>query len=158
MRLKLMIIIAFSFCLVNGQDIDLIWKARALKASETLDSLVKEMKRNDSKALRYNIMLETAYFCIISYPEVAVKKTPKLIAYHLFLNFGDDGRLDVAYLYEPKTMDYLGVRIDALPEKCGVVLNPAEDFKNHFGIVNNFDSEPMILFNQIDPFAARIVN
>ena len=101
-----------------AQNVDVLWKARALQATENLEKLHEEMKEKDSRKIRFEIMLESAYAMILAMPDVTVKKTQKIIAYHIILNYGKkDGYLDIVYCYDVKTYEYLGVRIDKIPKE-----------------------------------------
>jgi hypothetical protein len=70
-----------------AQDIDLLWKARALQAAERLEVLEKQQKTNKSMKLRFEIMLESAYAYILLMPDVTVKRTPKITAYHFIMSY-----------------------------------------------------------------------
>lgn len=159
--MKKIIIALFILCCFStafAQDVDLLWKARALQASEKMEKFLKQSKKVDSKKARIEMMVESAYAMIIAMPDIAVKKTPAIVVYHLILNYGDDGMLDVAYLYDAKTYKYQGVRIDRLPKhRCIVFLqgNQLGDFLT----ISNYDdnSEPMIIFSKSDPFNTLVL-
>lgn len=142
-----------------AQDFDLLWKARALKASENLEKLAESMKKDNSQKITLEIMVESAYAAIIAMPEITVKKTPKIIVYHFILNYGNDGILDVGYTYDIKTNEYLGVRIDRIPKNRGVLMMTGNQFGNFFALSNNIDvKEPMILFSKSDPFKTVVMD
>ena len=148
------ILLLFS-SVVSAQDIDLLWKARALKAGEKLEELKHAFKKKDTKKLRMDIMVETAYASIITLSDITVKKTPQTVTYHLILNYGDDGFLDVVYTYDAKTYEYLGARIDKLPTNRSILLLNIAKADNVFAVGNVLDNkEPAIFFSKRDPFAA----
>lgn len=153
MKIIFFLIISFlipSFCF--AQNVDLMWKARALKASENLKMLESE---KDTTEIRLKVMLESAYGLIIVEPDIAVKKTKVVIAYHLIMNFGNDGMLDVVYVYDTQ-YNYIGVRIDRLPKKRSInILDKNDDL---FVVMNLEDNkEPLIAFSKSKPFDAMIV-
>ena len=156
-KIILVLFILGLYTAASAQDIDLLWKARALKASENLKKLQKEMKKDDSKKIRLEIMVESAYAAIIAMPEVTIKKTPKIVTYHFILNYGDDGILDVVYIYDINTYEYIGVRIDRIPKNRSVVMVKGNQFGDFFAIANNIDDkEPMIVFSKSDPFSTSV--
>jgi len=73
--IALLLIPSFSF----AQDVDLMWKARAIKASENLSDLESDMKKKNAIETRLKVMLETAYGLIVTEPKITVKKTSILI-------------------------------------------------------------------------------
>ncbi len=73
------------------------------------------------------MMLESAYALIVLAPDIVVKKTSTITAYHLFLNYGNDGHLDIAYTYDSKTYEFLGVRVDRVPNKRAVLLGAKDN-------------------------------
>ena len=156
-------IISLTFFFISSiafaQDVDLLWKARALQATEKLEKLHEEMKEKDSRKIRFEIMLESAYAMILVMPDVTVKKTPKIIGYHIILNYGEeDGYLDVVYCYDVKTYEYLGVRIDRIPKNRGVLLSSNPKTSDFFAVSNNIDiTEPTIIFSKTNPFEARVL-
>ena len=155
-KVGLTILILLIYSTAFAQDIDLLWKARALQAGEKLEKLGKES--NDSIKLRLEIMLESAYGAILAMPEVAAKKTNKIYAYHLIMNYGEDGLLDVVYTYDVNTYEYLGVRIDRIPKNRGALMMAGDKATDFFAIANNIDnSEPMIIFSRSNPFGASVV-
>jgi hypothetical protein len=105
-----------------SQDIDLLWKARALQAGENLEELRKQLDVNNSRKLRFDIMIESAYLGIIIAPEILIKTEDNIKAYHLFFNYGDDGFLDVVYVYDRLTMESIGARVGSLPKNRAVLL------------------------------------
>ena len=124
-----------------AQDVDLLWKARALQATEHLEKLYEEMKEKNSMKIRFEIMLESAYAMILVMPDVTVKKTPKMIGYHIVINYGkEDGYLDIVYCYAVKTYKYLGVRIDKIPKNRGVLLMNDPKTSDYFSVSNNIDT------------------
>ncbi len=154
--LTLFILFQCSLCLAQ-QDVDLLWKARALKATKNIKTLEKEMGNGDSLKLRLKYMLEFAYAAIVTMQDITVKKTPDIIAYHIVVNYGDDGILDVAYTYDTSTYGYLGVRIDMIPKnKSAILFNQNDDL---FVFGNTTDTnEPMIAFSKSNPFGATVVD
>lgn len=145
------------FSTAFAQDVDLLWKARALKASENLEKLAEKMRKNDSEQLRLEIMVESAYAAIIAMPEVTVKTTPNIVAYHFVLNYGNDGIFDVVYTYDVKTYEYLGVRIDRIPKSRGVLMMQGDQFADFFALANINIKEPMIVLSKSDPFGASVM-
>jgi hypothetical protein len=146
------------FSTAFAQDIDLAWKARALKASENLEKINKKMVKDDSKKLRFEGMVESAYKLIVAAPEITTKKTPTIASYHLLLSYGDDGMLDVVYLYDLKTSKYFAVRIDHLPKYRSVVFSQVNKLDDLITIANNSDSkEPIVMFSKSDPFKVSVV-
>lgn len=143
------------FCLIillsqktKAQNIDLLWKARGVQAVERLDSLAKIKVK--SKKLAYEKMCESAYSFIAAYPDNAIKHTDLATVYHLFFNFGDDGNLDIAYVYD-KNQTLLALRVDALPKKRSTLIS--KDANGFVSIVNNFsDNDPILVFSTTNPF------
>lgn len=145
-----------SFCF--AQNVDLMWKARALQASDNLKLLKSEIKNKDSVETKLKIMLESAYGLIIVQPDIAVKKTNVIIAYHLIMNFGDDGMLDVAYIYDT-SYNYIGARVDRLPKKRSIQFLEKKSVDDLFMIMNVEDNkEPMIAFSKSNPLEARVIS
>jgi hypothetical protein len=138
-----------------AQDIDQLWKARALQASQNLEKLIKKDK-GDSLKLRVERMVEQAYVLIVASPDVTVLKTPTTIIYHLLLSYGDDGWLDVAYLYDAKTYKLSGVRVDRLPKNRGILISQQNQISDFITIVNYVSKEPMVMFSKSDPFKATV--
>lgn len=157
-RIILAVCILGFYSTASAQDVDLLWKARALKASENLEKLEKEITKNDSMKLRLEIMVESAYTAIIAMSDVTKKETPIIVAYHIILNYGNDGLLDVVYIYDVKTYEYQGVRIDSIPKNRGILMMEGNKFSDFFVVANNIDnSEPMILFSKSNPFGTSVV-
>lgn len=140
-----------------AQDADMLWKARASQASEKIKEIKKKMAKDDSKILRFEGMVESAYAMITATPEVTMQKTPAIATYHLLLNYDDDGMLDVVYLYDLKTNKYVGVRIDRLPKNRGVVLLQGK--LSDFITISNYTDikEPKIMFSKSDPFKVYVL-
>lgn len=165
--MKKIIIALFILCCFSiafAQDVDLLWKARGLQALENLEKIEKQIKpekkmqKDDFEKLKHEAMLESAYAMIIGYPDITVKKTPILAAYHLILSYGDDGVLDVAYLYDIKTYQYMGMRIDKTPKNRGVIFLQENQYCDLITISNYDDpKEPMLIFSKRDPFKAMVV-
>ncbi len=152
--------IFFQCNLCMAQDIDLLWKARAIKAVENIETLQKEMKNELSLELRFKSMLEHAYTAIFTTPDITVKETQGTLGYHLILNFGkDDGLLDVVYTYRARTYEYLGVRIDLIPKNRSLLLMNNIQLNDFliFGDPNNIN-EPAIIFSKSNPFGAFVVD
>jgi len=140
-----------------AQDTDLLWKARALQAIEKLDDLTSDLKQNFSLENNYRVMIEFAYAFILSNPEIAVKATSDIVAYHLILNFGEDGHLDVAYIYN-LAGELTACRIDRLPKNLGALLLTGQDYSDFVAIRHLFDTEqPSLYFSKSDPFAAMVM-
>ena len=62
-----------SFSQTEGADIDLLWKARALRAVEKIEVLTEELQKEDSLKLRYEIAVEYAYANLLIKPEIISK-------------------------------------------------------------------------------------
>lgn len=159
--MKKIIIALFILCCFStafAQDVDLLWKARALQASEKMENFLKQSKKVDSKKARIEMMVESAYAMIIAMPDITVKKTPAIVVYHLILNYGEDGILDVAYLYDVKTYEYYGMRVDRLPKNRGIVFLKGKQLGDFLTISNYEDTkEPMIMFSKSDPFNTLVL-
>jgi hypothetical protein len=140
------------FSTAFAQDIDLPWKARASQALEKLKEIKNKMAKDDSKILRFEGMVESAYAMIVAAPQVTMAKTPTIATYHLLLNYGDDGMLDVVYLYDLKTHKYFGVRVDHLPKNRSVLFLQGKLID--FIIISNYidTNEPEVMFSKSDPF------
>jgi hypothetical protein len=140
-----------------AQDADKLWKERASQASEKLKEIKKKMTQNDSEVLKFEGMVESAYAMIMAAPEVTVKKSPAIAAYHLLLSYDDDGMLDVVYLYDLKTHKYLGLRVDRLPKNRGIVCFQGK--MSDFITISNYTDvkEPKIMFSKSDPFKVYVL-
>ena len=158
--LSLVIITLFILsCLTTAfaQDADKRWKERASQASEKLKEIKKKMVKDDSKTLRFEGMVETAYAMIMVAPDVTMKKSPAIATYHLLLSYDDDGMLDVVYLYDLKTHKYLGLRVDRLPKNRGIVCLQGQ--LSDFITISNYTDvkEPKIMFSKSDPFKVYVL-
>jgi hypothetical protein len=158
-RIVLLVAVVLMFFSQNAyaQDIDLLWKARALKAGENLEKLYKQLDVNDSRKLRFDIVIETAYAGILIAPETLIKTEGGITAYHLFFNFGDDGFLDVVYVYNSSTMKSIGARVDSLPKNRAVLFH--KKFPSDLIVISNNedDMEPALMFSLSDPFIASTI-
>ncbi|MBL7107046.1 MAG: hypothetical protein ISS77_05520 [Phycisphaerae bacterium] len=149
-------ITAVSLVFAQTQDIDLLWKARALQAVEKMEVLTKKMEKEDSQTLRYEIMLEFAYANILTMPDTLIKKDSLVTSYHIFLNYGDDGLFNLLYNYSDETNNLVSVSIDHLPKNRRIVMY--HDTPNAFFLINPSDmNEPMIAFSKTKPFEAFVV-
>lgn len=160
MRKVVIVLLALLLCSkLYAQDIDLLWKARALKAAENIQLLQEQIKKHDSVELRMQQMIEFAYAAIVSFSDITVKKLPNIILYHLVINYGEDGMLDVVYFYDSKTYDFLGVRVDRLPKNNAVIVNKDTNALNCILIGSIKDkNNPTLVFFIDNPFEARILN
>lgn len=147
-----------SLALANkSQDIDLLWKARALKSVENIEVMTGKLQKEDSKKLRFEIILEYAYAALLLNPEIISKKTSTVNTYHLLLNYGDDGGLDVLYNYDPIKQKLLSVSIDRLPKDRRISM--ICDMPNIFWVLNYEEpNEPVFVFNRADPFDIMILS
>lgn len=161
----LMVIVVMGFLLTirlafanKSQDIDLLWKARALKAVENIEVMTEKLQKEDSKKLRFEIMLEYAYAGLLLKPEIINKKTSTINTYHLYLNYGrDDGMLDILYNYDPITQKLLSVSIDHLPKDRRISMFC--DMPNIFWVLNYEEpNEPVLVFNRADPFDVMVLS
>lgn len=117
------------------------------------------MKEKNSRNIRFEIMLESAYAMISVMPDVTVKKTPTSVSYHLVMNYGDDGMLDVLYTYDLKSQECIGVHVDSLPKKRRLSLPVKSQFGNVFIISNPGDkTEPAVVFDRDNPFKSFVVD
>ncbi|PKN39050.1 MAG: hypothetical protein CVU62_02310 [Deltaproteobacteria bacterium HGW-Deltaproteobacteria-2] len=165
--MKKIIIALFIFCFFStalAQDVDLLWKARALQGLENLKKMEKQLnsekqvKNDDLEKLKYEAMLEAAYAMIIGEPETTVKKTSLVAAYHLIISFGDDGMLDVVYLYDIKTYKYISMRVDKIPKNRGIVFLQNNKYCDFITVVNYLDTkDPLLIFSKNDPFNASVM-
>ncbi len=158
--LSAVVVVLFIFSFLStsyAQDPDTLWKARAAQASEKLKEIKKKMAKDNSKVLRFEGMVESAYAMIVAAPDVTMKKTPTLATYHLLLSYGDDGMLDVVYLYDLKTKKYIGLRVDRLPKNRGVVF--LEGKLDNFITISNYTDmkEPKVMFSKNDPFKIYVL-
>jgi len=154
-----------AFCVkaVLAQDqVDLLWKARALQAKENIEKSVEKMKDKSQKLtpkMTFEAMLECAYSLIIADPNTVVKKSPKGTSYHLLFNYGDDGMLDVFYNYDNETNQCAFMGIDSLPKHRRIGIPVSPQFANIIFITNPSDpNEPGIAFDRSHPFSAQVVN
>jgi len=141
----------------KSQDIDLLWRARALKALENLEVMEVKLQKEDSKKLRFEIMVEFAYAGLLTHPKIINKKDSNINTYHLFLKYGDDNMLDVLYNYDPITQKLLTVSIDHLPKDRRITI--FNDTPNIFWVSSPEDSnEPIVSFNRYDPFDILVLS
>ncbi len=156
--LMLSIFFQCSLCFAQ-QDIDLLWKARALKGDENIEALQKKMKNGVTLELQLKSMLESAYAAIITTPDITVKKTSDKIVYHLIMNFGKNGLLDVAYIYDIKTYEYLAVRVDILPKNISVICMSGKQLDDYLMFNSLTDTNaPLIVFSKSNPLGAFVKN
>jgi hypothetical protein len=159
--LKWIMFLACTACAANG-DLDRQWKARALQGIERADSLAKLIPKDEKKrkysVIPYQFAVEMAFASFI-HPElgkIARKRTSTVIAYHFMMKIGErenDDLLDIAFLYDPKTEDFLGVRIDRLPYPWCLRPDFGEKAPNILSVNNVNDvNQPAIFFNKRDPF------
>lgn len=100
-------------------------------------------------------MLEFAYGAILTIPKIAIKQTKDINTYHLLFNYGEDGRLDVVYLYD-KNYSFEGIIIDALPKNRAVIIS--KTIEGYVLISNNFDlTEPLLVFSATNPFDCMVL-
>ncbi len=150
------IIIVISLFLVPSisfaQNVDQMWKARALQAGDNIKMFEKE---KDTLETRLKTMVEFAYAMILVQPDIVVKKTPAITTYHLVFNFGSDGMLDVVYVYDSKTEELIGARVDRIPKNRAVLFANIPRATDYIVIANyEKTGEPMLFFHKTDPFRA----
>lgn len=152
--LQILILMIFT-SVASAQDIDVLWKARALKASENIEVLSRQ---KDTKENRVKLMVESAYALILMEPDIVRKQTPSVVIYHLIFNYGSDGIFDIGYVYDAKTYRFMGTRIDRLP-KHRAIIHMADSRASDFIALKNYqdESEPIIMFSQSNPFLTDVV-
>ena len=145
------------FSTAFAQDVDLAWKARASQAIGKLKEITKKMVKDDSKTLLFEGMVESAYAMIVAAPQITMAKTSTIGTYHLILNYGDDGQLDVVYLRDLKTDKYFGVRVDRLPKNRSVMF--LEGKLSDFITISSYTdiNEPKVMFSKSDPFKVYVL-
>lgn len=161
--LFLVFALAFYIKAVFAQNqVDLLWKARALQAMENIEKSVEKMKDRSQKVTlkkKYETMLEFAYAQIIAEPNIVVKRSPKGTSYHLIFNYGDDGMLDVLYTYDIETNQCTFVSFDSLPKHRRIAIPVSQKFADIIFIANPRDpNEPGIAFHRSDPFSAQVID
>ena len=150
-----------------GGDLDRQWKARGLQGLEKADSLLKILPKDPAKRktskIWYEFSVEMAFASFVN-PElngIVRKRTPTVLAYHFILSLGDnkgDDLLDIAFLYEPKTEEFLGIRVDRLPGPWCLRPEFHNDLPNIVSVNNVNDlTIPAILFNKKDPFDVLVL-
>lgn len=143
--------------LINGQNIDLIWKAKALQSLEKVDSLTKIKKPNKKQV--FEMGLESAFMNIAN-PElknIVVKKQNGILTFHLLLKMETDEVLDIAFQYDIKTENYIGVRVDKLPKGWGIRPDMPGNLEHYMMITNLFDNKtPGFAFNKKNPFEYQV--
>jgi hypothetical protein len=144
-----------------AQDaVDLLWKARALQAVDKIKALVTDMNdpsRQVTIKTRYEAMLEFAYAQVIANSDLVVKRSPKGTSYHLVLNYGDDGLLDVLYSYDNETGECFSFSIDRLPKHRRIGLSASTP---DIVLLMNPDDpyEPGLAFHKSSPFLTCVVD
>lgn len=141
-----------------GGELDRQWKARALQAVEKIDSLSKAMEKKQDPELLYSAMIEMAYANFLSpdLKSVVHKKTSVTNAYHLFFRLPESDSthdfLDIVYLYDVKTEEFLGVRVDRLPSYWSI--NPSFPQRENLIAFSHHTSPtaPSLIFSKTNPF------
>ena len=144
-------------------DIDLLWKARALQAVERIEKFTANPPKPLTKKVKYEIAFEASYAAFLTYPEMLIKKQPHNTSYHLFFNWGDEEMLDVLYTYDNESQKLISVGIDHLPKDARIVI-PSKALKDSYltdyiyvSSINE-PNNPSILFSLTDPFSNFVLS
>ncbi|MEO7426334.1 MAG: hypothetical protein ABI036_14185 [Fibrobacteria bacterium] len=150
-----------------GGDLDRQWKARGLQGLEKADSLSKLLPKTSTKnkptKAWLEFAMEMAYAAFINpdLKNVVKKRTSTVLAFHFIMKIGEmeeSNLLDIAYLYDPKSEVFLGIRVDRLPYPWCLRPDFDEKYPGIFSINNvNDTSVPAILFNKKDPFDTMVL-
>jgi len=137
-------------------DVDLLWKARALQAMERIEKFSANPPEPLTKKIKYEIAFEASYAAFLTYPESLIKKQPHNTSYHIVLNLGDE-LLDVLYTYDNKYQQLVSIGIDHLPKDARVVIPSKvlnDSYLIDYIIVSSINepNNPSILFSLTDPF------
>jgi hypothetical protein len=150
-----------------GQDpIDLMWKARGLQAMEKIEQFNARLKANPEEKLplkiKLEMMIEFAYAQMIAGQEIrnmVVKKGPGGVSYHLILNYGEKGVLDIFYTYPLGGTQCVAMTIARLPKGYCIGLPSAKEGADMAIFTNPDDSnEPGIVFSRSNPFLCTVTD
>lgn len=141
-----------------SQSLEVMWKAQALVSMDKADSILNR-KGKLTVAQRFEVMVHMAYGNIAN-PDIPFlrKTTDRVIVYHIAMGIGAKGEiLDVAFVYDKNTHEFLGPRVDRLPP--GWMLLPKEYDGNIMLVFDNYEDEssPALAFTSADPFLWHVI-
>jgi len=156
MRNTYLVISLFIVSICSAQDVDLLWKARAIRAQERLDSLknLDLTKCKNAMKIAWEIMLENAF----KNSSIAKVKDKELIHYHLIIYTSSDLNkyLDVSYIYN--TSDKLvGFGINKLPTELRAALIVGDKRPGADNMVMVGDGKCNYCFIKTQPFDSFVL-